>query len=109
MVSITGHVREGTFEETYAHELNYDEKLRLLSGMPLPPLDLPAYERGQYDVYYKRFLRIVRPESVGKRKRKVMALDRKTPSMMWRSCIRQHVTANRLGTQMLRERNRPIR
>ena len=52
---ITGHAREGEFELTYARELFYENKLQILTKIPLPQIDLPTYALGQFLPYLKAF------------------------------------------------------
>ena len=54
---ITGHAREGEFELTYARELFYENKLEILTKIPLPRIDLPTYAPGQFLPYLKAFKR----------------------------------------------------
>lgn len=48
---ITGHAREGEFELTYARELFYENKLQILTKIPLPQIELPIYAPGQFLPY----------------------------------------------------------
>lgn len=57
VVAITGHAREGTFERTYAHKLYYAEQIKLLNTLPLPELNIKPYQKGDYDVYYRKFFK----------------------------------------------------
>jgi integrase len=45
---ITGHLREGEFYLTYAKELHYETKLRILMDIPLPKIELPRYTPGMF-------------------------------------------------------------
>lgn len=48
ILDLTGHAREGEFELTYARELFYENKMRVLMKIPLPRLDLPVYAPGSF-------------------------------------------------------------
>lgn len=51
---LTGHAREGEFEITYARELFYEVKMRILMKIPMPKLDLLKYEPGQFLPYLRK-------------------------------------------------------
>lgn len=50
---LTGHAREGEFELTYARELFYENKLRILMKIPMPQIELPIYTSGKFVPYLK--------------------------------------------------------
>jgi hypothetical protein len=45
---LTGHTREGEFELTYARELFYENKMRILMKIPMPTIEVPPYAPGQF-------------------------------------------------------------
>lgn len=45
---LTGHAREGEFELTYARELFYENKMRILMKIPMPQIELPIYTPGKF-------------------------------------------------------------
>lgn len=45
---LTGHMREGVFNLSYARELNWDTKLSILNDIPLPTLEVPVYTPGMF-------------------------------------------------------------
>ena len=49
---ITGHEREGTFNEVYVVSLEFEKKIPIVNILPLPPLNMPPYKSGQYDAYF---------------------------------------------------------
>ena len=46
---LTGHKRQGVFNLSYARELYWDTKLKILGEIPLPKLDLPVYTPGTFN------------------------------------------------------------
>ena len=45
---LTGHARIGEFELTYARELYYENKMRILMKIPMPTIEVPPYTPGQF-------------------------------------------------------------
>lgn len=50
---LTGHAREGEFEITYARELFYENKMRILMKIPMPVIEVPPYAQGQFLPYLR--------------------------------------------------------
>lgn len=50
---LTGHAREGEFDLTYARELYYEVKMRILMKIPLPAIAVAPYEPGRFLPYLK--------------------------------------------------------
>jgi len=48
---LTGHARKGEFELTYARELFYENKMRILMKIPMPKVELPVYAPGRFLPY----------------------------------------------------------
>lgn len=48
---LTGHAREGEFLLTYARELFYENKMRILMKIPMPQIDVPLYAPGKFLPY----------------------------------------------------------
>lgn len=48
---LTGHAREGEFLLTYARELFYENKMRILMKIPMPQIDVPPYAPGTFLPY----------------------------------------------------------
>lgn len=57
IVGMTGHARDGVFERTYAGELHYEEKMRILMKLELPELRIPPYQKGDFIRYFKAYER----------------------------------------------------
>ena len=55
IVGMTGHVREGVFERTYAGELNYPEKMAILMKLKLPEINIEPYKAGGFIKYFKHY------------------------------------------------------
>lgn len=55
IVGMTGHVREGVFERTYAGELNYPEKMAILMKLKLPEIKIEPYKPGGFIKYFKHY------------------------------------------------------
>lgn len=51
---LTGHAREGEFELTYARELFYENKMRVLMKIPMPQIELPIYTPGKFLPYLQK-------------------------------------------------------
>lgn len=50
---LTGHLRKGEFELTYARELFYENKMRILMKIPMPEIELPPYVPGGFLRYLR--------------------------------------------------------
>lgn len=57
IVGMTGHAREGVFERTYAGELYYQEKMRILMRLELPEFKIEPYKAGGFVKYFKSYER----------------------------------------------------
>jgi len=55
IVGMTGHVREGVFERTYAGELNYLKKMDILMKLALPDIKIEPYKAGGFIKYFKHY------------------------------------------------------
>ena len=55
IVGMTGHVRDGVFERTYAGELNYADKLEILMTLALPEIKIEPYKPGGFIKYFKKY------------------------------------------------------
>ncbi len=51
VLDLTGHAREGEFDLTYARELFYENKMRVLMKISMPTIKLAAYEPGRFLPY----------------------------------------------------------
>jgi len=51
VLDLTGHAREGEFDLTYARELFYENKMRILMKISMPAIKLAAYEPGRFLPY----------------------------------------------------------
>lgn len=55
IVGMTGHVREGVFERTYAGELYYPDKMKILMKLALPEIQIEPYKAGGFIKYFKHY------------------------------------------------------
>jgi integrase len=51
VLDLTGHAREGEFDLTYARELFYENKMKVLMKISMPKLEVPKYEPGRFLAY----------------------------------------------------------
>lgn len=49
---LSGHERPGTFNKTYAKNLDLVPKMEILKTLPVPNISIPKYQVGQYDKYF---------------------------------------------------------
>lgn len=51
VLDLTGHAREGEFDLTYARELFFETKMKILMKITMPAIELPVYEPGRFLPY----------------------------------------------------------
>ena len=53
ILDLTGHARKGEFDLTYARELFYENKMRILMKIPMPVIEVPPYAPGGFLRYLR--------------------------------------------------------